>query len=171
METTQSATLTATNYASFGQRFLALIIDGIVMSILYFIILTPIMTAIGLGVASEAQALEGMSEDEAATAAVGMVGAIVAAAGTAMLAVTVIQLLYFSLFESSKFQGTLGKMAMGIKVVDANGDRLSVGKAFVRSIGRIISGMILYIGYLMAAFTEKKQALHDMMANTLVVKK
>jgi uncharacterized RDD family membrane protein YckC len=52
-----------------------------------------------------------------------------------------------------------------------NGNRVSFGTAFIRAIGKIISGMIMYIGYLMAAFTEKKQGLHDMIASTLVVKK
>jgi uncharacterized RDD family membrane protein YckC len=88
-----------------------------------------------------------------------------------MIAVWVISLLYFSLMESSKTQGSLGKMAMGIKVTDLEGQRISFGKAFLRSIGKVISQMIMYIGYIMAAFTEKKQALHDIIASTLVVKK
>ena len=83
----------------------------------------------------------------------------------------VVALLYFAFMESSKTQGSLGKMAMSIKVTDMDGQRVSFGKAFLRNIGKIVSQMILYIGYLMAAFTEKKQALHDIMAGTLVVKK
>lgn len=83
----------------------------------------------------------------------------------------VIGWLYFALLESSDKQGTVGKMALGIQVTDLNGERVSFGKATGRYFGKIISSLILCIGYIMAAFTEKKQALHDMMAGTLVVRK
>ena len=79
--------------------------------------------------------------------------------------------LYFALMESSSKQGTLGKMAIGMKVTDLNGNRISFGKASGRFFGKILSGIILYIGFIMAGFTEKKQALHDMLAGTLVVMK
>jgi len=78
--------------------------------------------------------------------------------------------LYFPLMESSKWQATLGKRAVRIKVTDMYGQRIGFGKALGRFFGKIVSGMILYIGYIMAAFTERKQALHDLMAGTLVVK-
>ncbi len=165
------ATSASTVYAGFGQRLLAFIIDGIIIGIVYTVILTPIMTVIGLGIASEAQNMQGLSEDEATAATVGMVGSILAAVGTAILAIYAIQLLYYAIMESSKYQASVGKLAMGIKVVDLNGNRVSFGTAFIRAIGKILSGAIMYIGYLMAAFTEKKQGLHDMIASTLVVKK
>ncbi len=78
--------------------------------------------------------------------------------------------LYSSLQESSESQATIGKKALGIKVVDNNGERISFGKATGRSFGKYISMFILFIGYIMAGFTEKKQALHDIMDNTLVIK-
>lgn len=79
--------------------------------------------------------------------------------------------LYYALMESSAQQGTLGKMAVSIKVTDMNGDRISFGNATGRFFGKIISGLILCIGYIMVGFTENKQGLHDMMAGTLVVQK
>ena len=79
------------------------------------------------------------------------------------------QWLYFALMESSSKQATLGKMALGIIVTDLNGNRLSFGRATGRYFGKIISGAILMIGYIMAGFTEKKQALHDIIAGCLVV--
>jgi hypothetical protein len=79
------------------------------------------------------------------------------------------QWLYFALFESSKSQATPGKMAMGIKVVDDVGQRVGFGRATGRYFGKIVSGLILNIGYLLAGWTARKQALHDMMASTLVV--
>jgi uncharacterized RDD family membrane protein YckC len=81
------------------------------------------------------------------------------------------QWLYFALMESSSKQASLGKMALGIIVTDIEGKRISFGKASGRYFGRILSAIIIYIGYLMIAFTEKKQGLHDMLANTLVVNK
>jgi uncharacterized RDD family membrane protein YckC len=76
---------------------------------------------------------------------------------------------YFAAFESSGFQATLGKKAFGIQVTDMNGRRLSFGRATARQLGKVFSFAILLFGFVMAAFTEKKQALHDMLANCLVV--
>jgi len=79
--------------------------------------------------------------------------------------------LYSTAMESSRHQGTLGKMAMGIKVTDMDGNRISFARSNGRFFGKWVSGAIMNIGYLMAAFTEKKQALHDILANCLVVRK
>ncbi len=79
--------------------------------------------------------------------------------------------LYFTLMESSSMQATVGKMALGIKVTDLNGERVTFARATGRHFSKIISSAILGIGYIMAAFTEKKQGLHDIIAGTLVVKK
>jgi uncharacterized RDD family membrane protein YckC len=79
--------------------------------------------------------------------------------------------LYAAAMESSDRQATLGKMAVGIKVTDMNGERISFGKATGRHFAKIISAIILLIGYIMAAFDSKKQALHDKMAGTLVLNK
>jgi len=73
--------------------------------------------------------------------------------------------------ESSSRQGTLGKMAVGIKVSDMQGNRISFARATGRFFGKIISKIILYIGFIMAGFTEKKQALYDIISDCLVVKK
>jgi uncharacterized RDD family membrane protein YckC len=83
---------------------------------------------------------------------------------------TILQWLYFALMESYK-GATVGKMAMGLKVTDMEGNQISFLKATGRYFGKIVSAMILSIGFIMAGFTEKKQALHDIMANCLVVKK
>ncbi len=78
---------------------------------------------------------------------------------------------YYSGMESSPLQATIGKLVVGIYVTDLQGQRISFGRATGRWFGKIISGAILLIGYLMAGFTEKKQALHDMMARCLVLMK
>ena len=81
----------------------------------------------------------------------------------------IIAWLYYSLMESSEYQATLGKMALHLRVTDVTGNRVSFARATGRYFGKIISGIILCIGYMMAGWTEKKQALHDIMAGTLVV--
>jgi uncharacterized RDD family membrane protein YckC len=78
--------------------------------------------------------------------------------------------LYYVFFESSKYQGTPGKIMLNIKVTDMEGEKIGFGRASGRFFGKIISVMIFYIGFIMAGFTSRKQALHDMMAGCLVVK-
>lgn len=78
--------------------------------------------------------------------------------------------LYFALQESGKAQATLGKRVMGIKVVGPNGERISFWRATGRTFGKMVSNMTLYFGYYMAGFTAKRQALHDLMATTYVVR-
>jgi len=79
--------------------------------------------------------------------------------------------LYFAYMESSEKQATYGKRIMGIKVVDLQGNRITFRRASGRVFAKIVSGITLAVGYLMAAFTKRKQALHDMMASCLVVNK
>ncbi len=77
--------------------------------------------------------------------------------------------LYEALLESSEKQATIGKLVMGLKVTDLNGDRISFARATGRHFSKIISGMTLLIGYIMAGVTARKQALHDMIAGTYVM--
>jgi uncharacterized RDD family membrane protein YckC len=77
--------------------------------------------------------------------------------------------LYYAILQSSPLEATLGKLALGMRVTDLNGNRISFARATGRYFAKLLSGAILLIGYIMAGFTEKKQALHDMLAGTLVV--
>ena len=81
-----------------------------------------------------------------------------------------ISVLYYAGMNASKWQGTLGKMIVGVKVTDLNGQRISFGRSLGRFLATILSG-VLYIGYIIAGFTEKKQSLHDLIAGTVVVYK
>jgi uncharacterized RDD family membrane protein YckC len=139
-------------YAGFWKRFCAVFIDGIIVWIIQFVVAIVIGIFIGL-TAPE------ILRDE-------------------ILLMLLVQLsslfvnwLYFAGMESSSPQATLGKLALGIKVTDLNGRPISFGKATGRYLGKFISSIILGIGFLMAGWTEKKQALHDMMADCLVVNK
>jgi uncharacterized RDD family membrane protein YckC len=135
-------------YASFGARFLAFLLDVVVFFVLSEIFDLFLRLARIFGNSSDASFI-----------------------GTSFLFSIVISWLYTALYESSAKQGTLGKQALGIVVTDLNGDRISFARATGRYFASYLSSCILLIGYFMAAFTERKQALHDLIASTLVVKK
>src|SRR3989338_6641318 len=94
----------------------------------------------------------------------------VGAVWIAMLVLPLIQFLYWPVMESSARQATFGKSLCGIKVTDLEGRHLSFKSALLRNIAKILSAIPFCIGFLLAAFTARKQALHDMLAKTLVVR-
>jgi uncharacterized RDD family membrane protein YckC len=83
----------------------------------------------------------------------------------------IVQWLYFALFESSSLQATPGKLLAGTKVTDMEGKRIGFGRATTRTLAKGLSALMCYVGYIMAAFTERRQALHDIIARTLVLKR
>jgi uncharacterized RDD family membrane protein YckC len=82
----------------------------------------------------------------------------------------VFSLIYFSLLESSRRQATLGKLAVGLRVSDLEGHRLTLGRAAGRTLAKYLSCLIFGIGFIMCGFTKKKQALHDVIAGCLVLR-
>lgn len=154
-----------TNYAGFWLRFVAVVIDGIIIGVLQSFVFVPVLGALGI---SFFNSPPDMTDPEQAT---GMIAAIMAAAGAVWILALIIQILYFTFMESSKYQATVGKLALGLIVTDMNGGKLDFTKALVRNLCRIISNFTMLIGYIIAGFTAKKQALHDIIAGTLVVKK
>jgi uncharacterized RDD family membrane protein YckC len=82
----------------------------------------------------------------------------------------VIGWIYYASMESGQKQATLGKQAMGLKVTDLSGGRISFGQATIRHFGKFVSAIILCIGYLMMLWDSRKQTLHDKIASTLVIK-
>jgi uncharacterized RDD family membrane protein YckC len=149
-------------YAGFWKRFVAAIIDGFVLAIVNFVIFVPALGMLGLGMA-------GTDRDMGLDRSPGLLLALVGTWMLSAFAVFAAGWLYFALMESSAKGGTLGKMALGIRVTDLNGNRISFARASGRYFGKIISAAILYIGFLMTAFTQQKQALHDIIAGCLVV--
>lgn len=143
------------HYAGFWIRFVAAFIDGIIVGIANAVI------GMILGIGSP-RVTPGM--DVAA-----MIPLIMASMTRGIISGAILGVLYYGLLESSEKQATLGKMIVGIKVTDENGQRISLGRAAGRFFAKYISGLTLLIGYIMAGFTDKKRALHDMIAGTLVV--
>lgn len=87
----------------------------------------------------------------------------------AVLIVTIITWLYFAICESSKWQATVGKLALGIRVTDDRGGRISFLRATGRYFAKYLSVLIIFIGFVMVAWTRRKQGLHDIIASTLVL--
>lgn len=135
-------------YAGFWRRFVALIIDGMVMGAIGFVL--SMITGYRMDVNANPHLSHLMYQNTFSM---------------------IISWLYYALMESSKYQGTLGKMALGIVVTDLNGYKVSFARATGRYFGKIISFMTLTIGFMMAGFTARKQALHDMIAGCLVLVK
>jgi uncharacterized RDD family membrane protein YckC len=149
-------------YAGFWKRVWAYLIDSLIVGGVFALLAIVVFLAIGGG------ALISGSENSQDFAA-GMGVAAILLIVFAYVALIVIVWLYFAKMESSERQATFGKKAVGIYVTDVNGQRLSFGRASGRFFGKIVTGMIpLGIGWIMAGFTAKKQALHDMIAGTLV---
>lgn len=155
METTQENVVTPpVSYGGFWKRLAAYILDWLILTVISIVLLV----ALGFFLASK-----GIDEDnEAALMGVGL----------AVDFVTLfIAWLYYAGMESSAKQATLGKLALGMQVTDMKGERITFLRASVRFFSKILSMLILLIGFIMIAFTEKKQGLHDLIAGTLIVNK
>ena len=146
----------ATRYANFGQRLLAVILDAMVTAIIGGMIGMMLAVVIGVG---------GTMTGAHHRAVFGVINLLGFLVGTAT------GWLYEALMVSSSYQATLGKMALGIVVTDMRGRRISFLRATGRYVGKIVSSMLLLIGYLIQPFTGKRQALHDIMAGCLVLRK
>lgn len=134
------------NYAGFWIRVAAYFIDYIVLTIASWVI----MMIFGISAFTN-------PNDFDVTLFMGVYAAILG-----------LYLVYYVAMESSSTQGTLGKMAVGIKVGKENGERISALNAVGRFFGKFISAIILCVGYMMAGWDPKKQALHDKIAGTYV---
>ncbi len=132
---------TAIAYAGFWNRLMGMILDGFILS----------AGALAVGILAIF-----LSHDKTVIEIISSL-------------VFVASILYYIAMEASAKQATLGKMIMGIKVVDLNGNKISGGRSTGRFFSKYISSIFL-VGFIMQPFTQKKQALHDMIAGTLVIK-
>jgi len=147
--------------AGFWRRFFASFIDGLLLGGVSGAI--GFVVGIFLGVNPSMNTITNPDELQSLLRMQSTISCVLSSVGI------ILSWLYFAGFESSHYQGTPGKMIMGVIVTDVNGNRIGFGRATARYFGKLISASILYIGYIMAAFTQKKQALHDMIAGTLVI--
>jgi uncharacterized RDD family membrane protein YckC len=148
-------------YAGFWLRFVAWFIDFIILWIVSTFITLPLVAASGL---RDMILNHPPQTPEELVAFMGTFSKFI------VLGI-VIKWLYYALLESSAWQGTIGKKTLGLEVTDMAGHRISFARATGRYFGKIVSAFILMIGFIMAGFTAQKQALHDMMAGCLVMRK
>jgi uncharacterized RDD family membrane protein YckC len=152
-------------YAGFWLRVVAYLIDGLLAGIGFGVLALIGVAMFGVGHFKDFAQGANNPDDFFTPDVIGIVFVLAAAA-------VVMVWLYYAGMESSIYQGTLGKMALGLIVTDLDGRRISFGRATGRYFSKLITGLIpLGIGYAMAGFTEKKQALHDMIASCLVLRK
>jgi uncharacterized RDD family membrane protein YckC len=147
-------------YGGFWIRVVAVIIDACIIKVVLF----PFKAMFGLGgLAAGGFGRDGFSHPL-------NLAYLIFGGGVIALLTIVASWLYEAFMESSSYQATLGKMIFGLKVTDLYGNRIDFARATGRHFAKIISGLILCIGFIMVGFTERKQGLHDIMAGTLVRK-
>ena len=149
----------AVRYAGFWIRFVAVIIDSIIMGFVSGVVQFMVMGSVLTSMASPPP---GVRPEDFMMEALGRIG-LATAIGLAINAT-------YEAFFISRLGATPGKLAMGLKVVRPGGGPVSLGRAFGRYFGKMLSGMILAIGYIMAAFDAEKRALHDMICDTRVLR-
>lgn len=153
-------------YAGFWLRLVAYIIDAIILDIAIGVPLIAIL--LGSGVLAGLSAAANNQDSPQAVLALLFSGFFL----VAILIAFVVVWLYSAYLESSTWQATIGKKALGLIVTDLEGRRLSFGRATGGFFAKMVSGFIpLAIGFIMAGFTERKQALHDFIAGTLVLRR
>ncbi len=142
-------------YGGFWWRVLAYFIDYILLQIA----VSAVAGLLGIGAGISVAMLQSGEDLLASTAFL-----------TSGLFSIVASWLYFALMESSAMQATVGKLAVGLVVTDQSGQRISFARATGRYFAKILSAMVMMIGFVMVAFTGRKQGLHDLVAGTLVWK-
>ena len=152
--------------AGFWLRFCAHTIDAVIVSIPTWIL--------ALMAGSILNALVSNFKVESATSLgflLGFIMSIFVAIFAVLIILYVLTIVYFVAFECSQFCATPGKMFVGLVVTDFDGSRLSFGRALARNFCKGFSGILFLFGFAMAGFTANKQALHDLIAGTLVVRR
>jgi uncharacterized RDD family membrane protein YckC len=146
-------TAMAVQYGGFWRRFVAVVIDWVILMVINFpiqLLMVPILgTSLGRGNSMRPGLMFGLI-------------------GLNWFLSTAIAVIYYAYFLSQK-SATPGKMVMGLKVITATGGRISVSRAIARYFAQILSGLILCIGYIMAGFDSEKRALHDYICSTRVI--
>jgi uncharacterized RDD family membrane protein YckC len=155
-ESSVSVLPAATGYAGFWVRFLAVLIDAVIVIVVMMPVRIILHAPMGVMAATHPRGFNPFM--------------FLPFFGLSALLSVVAAWLYEAYFLSSERQATLGKMALGLKVTDMNGRRLSFGQATLRHFAKWLSDVTFLIGYIIAAFTQRKQALHDLVAGTVVLR-
>ena len=151
-------------YAGFWLRFVAHMIDSLLLGAVFMVLFIPLFMLTGLG-----GFLHSINANHPPDPA--LIAAFGSSIALIVFGTVAAGWLYNAYFESSEWQSTVGKKVMNLVVTDLQGNRISFGRASGRFFAKLISGLIPFgIGYILAGITEKKQALHDMIASCLVLR-
>ena len=154
-------------YAGFWLRLVAHLVDNFIIGLITLFLIVPLFFLMG-GVAFLTSIAHGNGEPPSPDQVWAVVPLIVMIIGVSVLG----QWLYFAYLESGEKQATWGKQILGLYVTDLAGNRISFARASGRFFAKLVSGLIPFgLGYIMAGFTERKQALHDMIASCLVLRR
>lgn len=159
----------ATNvtYAGFWLRFVAYLLDQVILGIATMVLTVPLFFLMGGAAMVESLIREGNGGVEP-----GQIAGILALVFGLSGVIVIVNWLYYAYLESGEKQATWGKQVLGIYVTDLSGNRITFGRASGRFFAKLITGLIPFaIGFIMAGFTERKQALHDMIASCLVLRR
>jgi uncharacterized RDD family membrane protein YckC len=156
--------LLAARYAGFGLRLVAWVVDAVCIVVL--LVAALFWYGVVLGVTGSAGQVTPPSSSPASET-----GAPSSSVGSLLIYLffLVVPWLYYTIAESSQYQATPGKRLIGLRVVSDAGTRISFGRANGRYWAKALSRLTFGIGYLVCAFTERKQALHDLMSGCYVV--
>ena len=154
-------------YAGLGRRFIAFIVDIILILLTGGVVIAFFSLTNGLKYAYF-MTVSGVNYRELTEAGTldAALGPVIAAFGMLLI---VVPWLYFAGFESSRSQATPGKVLMGLRVTDMDGNKPTFARTTLRFFGKFISTLIIFIGFLMIGFTQKHQGLHDKIAGTVVL--
>ena len=155
------------HYAGFWIRFAASLLDGIILSIpltvIFFVVFFLLFASSGvLNVLTDPSAMNGNISDQ-------QMITIIVAYIIVLLVSLIVPIFYFAGMHASKWQATIGKKLLKLKVTDLQGNRISFWRGLGRYLAMVFISSIFYIGYIITAFTEKKQSLHDLIAGTVVI--
>ena len=153
-------------FAGFWLRFVAYLLDSVIIGFAVMVLFVPFFFLMG-GVAMLETLPRGRGERVDPAQFMAFLGLTL----TLVALGSVAKWLYFAYLESGEKQATWGKQALGLYVTDLTGQRITFGRATGRFFAKFVTGLIpLGIGFIMAGFTERRQALHDMIASTLVLR-
>lgn len=158
---------TGVDYAGFWRRALAYLIDTLLLSAVQSVLIFGVLV---LSPQNFSFALPADRQASSLTIAWDIV-AIVEQVWNVLLVAWAITWAYYAILESSPARATIGKIALGLYVGDVHGDPITFVRASLRFWLKGLSTFLLMTGWLMAAFTPRKQALHDLLAGTLVLRK
>ena len=162
---------TGTPYAGVWLRFVASLIDQLVLGIPVGGIFVFCFLVFGGAAWLQAHSIVFGDPQQSPELIISMFSKMFGYIALFSLMLIMIDWIYYALMESSTWQATLGKKALNLRVTDMQGNRLSFGHATGRFFAKVLDRFIPFaIGFIMAGFTEKKQALHDMIAATLVIR-